>query len=162
MHIYAILSNTCWVSERERLSVTVQVIWRKTWRPPAQCTLLIVSRAIVIVISNMVCSLHTHTNIRTFTQTHTTAFGCHNLWPWVDIPGGPVCVRDIQLSALSDLKCHLLYVICRTHVSLWAVALAESCQEQKKYLSAFELRLALCLINIFNWNSAEEQALPTF
>lgn len=61
----------------------------------------------------------THTNSAEPTYKHAV-LGCHNLWPCVDIPGGPRCV--IQLSDLSDLKCHLLCAICQTHVSLWAAS----------------------------------------
>lgn len=67
--------------------------------------------------------MQTQTHLDTHSAEPTckhAVLGCHNLWPCVDIPGGPECV--IQRSDLSDLKCHLLYAICQTHVSLWAAS----------------------------------------
>ena len=65
------------------------------------------------------------------THTHTTDLRCHNPWPCADIPGGPVCARDIQLSAPSDLMCHLFGAICQTHVSPQAAAFNERRRSQR-------------------------------
>lgn len=82
---------------------------------------MIESRSVVSETFTMVCSLsigaNTHTHTEAPTHKHITVLSCQNPWPCADIPGGPVCVRDIQLSALSDLMCHLLGAICQTHVS---------------------------------------------
>lgn len=48
-------------------------------------------------------------------------------------------MRDIQLSALSDLMCHLLGAICQTHVSPQAATLAGTRLEPKMFVNMFSI-----------------------
>lgn len=66
---------------------------------------MIVRRGNVLAIFIVLCSLSADANTDTYTHPAELVYK-HAVLGCVGIPGGPVCV--IQLSDLSDLKCHLL------------------------------------------------------